>query len=143
MIVPPYITRALKGWTAWREARQRQKRFVRMLMVNPDLRLAHERLERDRKRHARSLPDIMAMRESGACRVAAGGASWVKQKSQKIKNAVSALRSIGKDTDEISAIREGQSLPVVAKMTSSRTGSIPVLFPGAATLRHTSSNRLL
>jgi hypothetical protein len=64
MIVPPYIARALRGWTAWREARQRQKRFVRMLMVNPDLRAAHERLERDRKRHARSLPDIMAMREA-------------------------------------------------------------------------------
>ena len=64
MIVPPYITRALKGWTAWREARQRQKRFARMLMVNPDLRAAHERLERDRKRHARSLPDIIAMREA-------------------------------------------------------------------------------
>lgn len=60
MIVPPYITRALRQWTAWREARQRQKRFARMLMVNP----AHERLERDRKRHAQSLPDILAMREA-------------------------------------------------------------------------------
>lgn len=64
MIVPPIVHRALKGWLNWREARQRQKRFVRMLMVNPDLRLAHERLERDRKRHARSLPDIIAMREA-------------------------------------------------------------------------------
>ena len=64
MIVPPIVRRALKGWLNWREARQRQKRFARMLMVNPDLRAAHERSERDRKRHARSLPDIMAMREA-------------------------------------------------------------------------------
>ena len=64
MIVPPPIRRALRQWTAWREARQRQARFARMLRVNPDLRLAHERLERDRKRHARSLPDIIAMREA-------------------------------------------------------------------------------
>lgn len=64
MIVPPPIRRALRQWTAWREARQRQQRFARMLRVNPDLRAAHDRLERDRKRHARSLPDIIAMREA-------------------------------------------------------------------------------
>lgn len=69
MISPAFIEwakRQLKPILAHREARkearQRQKRFARMLRVNPQLRLAHERLERDRKRHATSRGDLLAMR---------------------------------------------------------------------------------
>ena len=50
------IKRVLLGW----EAHQRAKRFRRMISVNPQLRLAHEQLERDRKRHAPTRADIRA-----------------------------------------------------------------------------------
>ena len=62
MIVPPYITRALRHWTAWHEGRKRQQRFARMLRVNPDLRRAQEALERDRHRHAATRADAALMR---------------------------------------------------------------------------------
>ena len=62
MIVPPYIRRALKGWLSWREARQRQLRFARMLRVNPDLRRAQQALERDRQAHRPTRSDAAQMR---------------------------------------------------------------------------------
>lgn len=62
MIVPPPIRRALRQWTAWREARQRQQRFARMLRVNPDLRRAQQALEQDRRRHAATRADAAQMR---------------------------------------------------------------------------------
>lgn len=50
------IRRVLAGW----EAHQRAKRFRRMISVNPQLRAAHEALERDRQRHAPTRQDIRA-----------------------------------------------------------------------------------
>jgi hypothetical protein len=62
MIVPPIVRRAIRQWSAWREARQRQERFARMLRVNPDLRRAQQALERDRRSHRPSRTDAAQMR---------------------------------------------------------------------------------
>jgi hypothetical protein len=56
------IARALRGWLNWREARQRQQRFARMLKVNPDLRRAQQQLERDRQAHRPTRSDAAQMR---------------------------------------------------------------------------------
>ena len=66
MTVPPFVRRALSGWLSWREDRQRQQRFARMLRVNPDLRRAQQALERDRRSHYRCQPDLAAMRAAVA-----------------------------------------------------------------------------
>lgn len=50
------VRAVLIGW----ERHQRAKRFRRMISVNPQLRAAHEKLERDRKRHAPTRADIAA-----------------------------------------------------------------------------------
>ena len=64
---PTFLRWARKHWNiiaAHMEYRQRQERFRVMLMVNPQLRAAHEALSRDRKRHAPTRADIQAMREA-------------------------------------------------------------------------------
>lgn len=56
--------RQLRPWRERMEARQRQERFARLLRIDPSLKRAHEALERDRKRHAPTRADIMAMRDA-------------------------------------------------------------------------------
>ncbi len=60
--VPAIVRRALRAWQRHIEARQRAKRLQMMLRVSPDLRAAHDRLERDRRRHAATKADRAALR---------------------------------------------------------------------------------
>lgn len=55
--------RQLKPFTDHREARQRQERFARMLMVDRDLRAAHERRLRRQRLHDASGPDLKIMQD--------------------------------------------------------------------------------
>lgn len=64
MIVPPYIARALKGWTAWREARQRQKRREMMLRASPTLRAAAALHDRHMRQHRATRDDVALMRDA-------------------------------------------------------------------------------
>lgn len=64
MIVPPYIARALRGWVTWREARQRQRRFARMLRVNPELRVRAEIHHRLQEGHKPSRAALKALRDA-------------------------------------------------------------------------------
>lgn len=62
-MTPAFIKWAGKQLKPFRdriEAHQRQKRFARLLRVDPHLRAAHAALERDRKRHAPTRQDIAA-----------------------------------------------------------------------------------
>lgn len=49
---------------AFIERHQRAQRFRRMLSVSPELRKAHEALERDRRQHKATRADIMAKRNA-------------------------------------------------------------------------------
>jgi hypothetical protein len=62
MIVLPYITRALRHWQAWREARQRQKRREMMLRASPTLRAAAELHDLHLRQHKPSRQDLAVMR---------------------------------------------------------------------------------
>lgn len=61
--VPPYIARALRSWQLWRETRQRQDRFARMLRVDPDLMAAHERRCRHMRQHDATAQDLKEMQD--------------------------------------------------------------------------------
>lgn len=66
-MTPSFVRWAAKQLRPWQdriEARQRRERLARMLRVDPQLRAAHEALERDRKRHAPTKADIAAMRHA-------------------------------------------------------------------------------
>lgn len=64
MIVPPPVRRALRAWQLWREARQRQARFARMLRVNPELRVRAEIHHRMQEGHKPSKAAWKALRDA-------------------------------------------------------------------------------
>lgn len=64
MIVPPYITRAIRHWQDWREARQRQKRREMMLRASPKLRRQAEAHDRKIARHEPSKAEWLGMRDA-------------------------------------------------------------------------------
>jgi len=56
--------RQLRPFRDHMEARRRRERFARLLRIDPQLKHAHEALERDRRRHAPTRADLMAMRQA-------------------------------------------------------------------------------
>ena len=65
-MTPSFIAwagRQLRPFQAHIERHQSRQRFARMLRIDPQLRAAHERLQRDRKRHDKTAADLKAMQD--------------------------------------------------------------------------------